>query len=151
VAQEAVTAHTAAGTALGTPSYMPPEQFADASHVDLRADIFSLGATLYQMLAGQPPFRGDTFHEIMKQVEEADPGPLPGHVPAEVQGLVAYMLAKRPERRLQTYDELIAAMQKAQHALGETEEHVIQKIATVAMPTTIPELKAGGKTVRPAT
>ena len=76
---------TAAGLALGTPSYMSPEQFADASQVDHRADIFSLGATLYHMLSGEVPFKGDSLFSLLKQVEEAEPRPAPVPVPAAVE------------------------------------------------------------------
>ena len=82
--------------ALGTPSYMSPEQFADASNVDHRADIFSLGATLYYMLSGDTPFKGDSFFSILQQVNEADPGPLPRHVLLEVEQLVLRMMDKAP-------------------------------------------------------
>jgi serine/threonine protein kinase len=138
--QQNATFDTAAGVALGTPSYMSPEQFNDARRVDHRADIFSLGATLYQMLAGSPPFRGDTFFSLMKQIEGKDPPPLPRHVPAEVQALVARMMSKRAEDRFQTYDDLMKAIQTAQHSLGETDERVSKDIAAVSSPHRIPQL-----------
>jgi eukaryotic-like serine/threonine-protein kinase len=159
VARESTTAYTAAGTALGTPSYMSPEQFADASHVDHRADIFSLGATLYEMLAGEPPFRGDTFFQLLKQVEEADPDPLPAHVPAEVQTIVTRMMAKRADERFRTYAELVEALRTGQRSLGDTEEHFMGDItavsaqttvSTLSSPTVIPRLKVAGQEVRPA-
>jgi serine/threonine protein kinase len=159
VAREVATAHTAAGTALGTPAYMSPEQFADASRVDHRADIFSLGSTLYQMLAGHPAFRGDSFFQVLKQVEEAEPDPLPAHVPTEVQTVVARMMAKRADQRFQTYAELVEALRKCQWSLGDTEEHVTSSITAASAPTTvsppshptaIPQLKATGQAVRPA-
>jgi len=153
VAQEVTTAYTQAGTTLGSPGYMSPEQFADASRVDHRADIFSLGSTLYQMLAGQAPFRGDSFFQVLKQVEEADPDPLPSHVPAEVQAVVARMMAKQAEDRFQTYDELIETFQKAQRSLGGSDQHTTDDVdaastATVpwshTSPGVIPRLKATG-------
>src|SRR5262245_6005492 len=103
--QQSALAQTAVGTAMGTPNYMSPEQFADASQVDHRADIFSLGATLYQMLAGKAPFEGDSYYNVLKRVEEADPDPLPDHVPPEVVEVVIRMINKQPEDRYQTYDE----------------------------------------------
>ena len=154
VAQEVTTAYTAAGTALGTPAYMSPEQFADASHVDHRADIFSLGSTVYQMLGGQPPFRGDSFFQVLKQVEETEPAPLPSHIPENVQALVARMMAKRAEKRFQSYAELLEALQVAQRSLGDTEAHVMGGIAAASTPTmglsepdpaAIPRLKATGQ------
>lgn len=156
VAQEVTTAYTQAGTTLGSPGYMSPEQFADASGVDHRADIFSLGSTLYQMLAGRPPFRGDSFFQVLKQVEEADPDPLPEHVPAEVQAVVGRMMAKQAEERFQTYAELIDAFQKAQRSIGETGEHARGETAAASTPTVgsaptspgvIPRLKRTGQAV----
>ena len=158
-AHELTTAHTAAGTTLGTPGYMSPEQFADASRADHRADIFALGSTLYQMLAGQAPFRGDSFFQVLKQVEEAEPDPLPTHVPADVRTVVARMMAKRADERFQTYAELVAALRASQRSLGDTEEHVTGDMAAVSTPTlastppnptVVPRLKAAGQAVRPA-
>ena len=143
------TAHTAAGTAIGTPNYMPPEQFADASRTDHRGDIFSLGATLHHSLSGRPPFDASSFFAILKQIEESDPSPLPTHVPMEVEELVARMMAKRPEERFQTYSELIKALQLAQSSLGDTEEYIQQ---VVDSPTeSIPEVRVAGRMLRPAT
>src|SRR5262249_30580092 len=62
---------TKAGTSLGTPTYMAPEQFSDP-HVDLRADIYALGATVYHMMAGQPPFDGDTTWKVMSAKMQGD-------------------------------------------------------------------------------
>ena len=143
------TAHTAAGTAIGTPNYMPPEQFADASRTDHRGDIFSLGATLYHSLSGRPPFDASTFFAILKQIEESDPSPLPTHVPMEVEELVARMMAKRPEERFQTYSELIKAVQLAQNSLGDTEEYIQQVVDSPTV--SIPEARVAGRMLRAAT
>jgi nicotinamidase/pyrazinamidase len=143
------TAQTEAGTAIGTPSYMPPEQFADASRTDHRGDIFSLGATLYHLLSGRPPFHASSFFEILKQIEESDPVPLPTHIPVGVEELVAQMMAKRPEQRFQTYSELIEALQRAQGSPGDTEELIPQEIESQT--ATIPEAKVAGRILRPAT
>ena len=158
VAQEVIATCTAAGTALGSPCYMSPEQFADAARVDHRADIFSLGSTLYEMLGGRRPFRGDSFFQVLKQVEEAEPDPLPARVPPEVRTVVARMMAKRAEDRFQTYAELAEALQRCQRSLGATEEHVASDIAAISAPavSTLPEIagslqaKAGAQAIRPA-
>jgi eukaryotic-like serine/threonine-protein kinase len=147
---DASTIHTAPGLAMGTPSYMSPEQFLDAGRVDHRADIFSLGATLYQMLAGQLPFRGESVFHVMKQIEESDPPPLPSHVPAEVQNLVARMLTKRADERFQTYDELLQALRAAQRSLGETEEYVTAGILSASTSSTIPQIRVASRAYRPA-
>ncbi len=157
IALDSATAQTAAGTAMGTPQYMSPEQFADASGVDHRADIFSLGATFYQMLTGLPPFQGESFYQVLKQVEEADPDPLPAHVSVAVRNVVARMMAKRADDRYPNYDELLRDLRAASHALGETTEFTIDKteptVASTrisASTTTIPRIKLAGQTLRPA-
>lgn len=142
---------TSAGVALGTPSYMSPEQFADAGKVDHRADIFSLGATLYHMLSGEKPFKGDSLLSIWKQVEEADPAPLPSHVPLAVEELVAKMLAKRPQNRFQTYAELTEALRAAQQSLGTTEAPPTISSARESTSQIIPTAKTAGRIIRSAT
>jgi nicotinamidase/pyrazinamidase len=146
--------HTAPGVALGTPRYMSPEQFDDASQVDHRADIFSLGATLYHMLSGSTPFKGDSVFSILKQVVETDPEPLPSHVPIQVEELVTRMMAKRPENRFQTYGELIESLLAAQQLPGGEETAVTlssNPLSTPATPSTIPAAKTAGKVIRSAT
>jgi len=150
--QSAVAGPTGTGMALGTPSYMSPEQFADAAKVDHRADMFSLGATLYQMLAGRPPFRGNTFFQILKQVEEAEPDPLPDFIPVTVRDTVARLLAKRADDRFATYRELIAALRDGQDALGDGDVALTPSTTEVGLSrTTIPQVKVAGTTVKPAT
>ncbi len=75
---DATVAYTSAGVALGTPSYMSPEQFDDASQVDLRADIFSLGATLYHMLRATCRSKDVTLSDL-----EASAGGGPRPAPAD--------------------------------------------------------------------
>lgn len=155
VADETALATTASGVALGTPRYMSPEQFADARRVDHRADMFSLGATLYQMLAGQPPFRGASIYSLIKEIQEDEPDRLPAQVPAAVGQVVARMMAKRPQDRFQTYDELIGALRATQQSLGDTADYVAGAIASAASAsaasgTIIPQVRAAGHAHRPA-
>ena len=116
---------TAAGVAMGTPYYMSPEQCLDSSTVDHRGDMFSLGATLYELLTGSHPFRGKTLYALMRNVVEKDPEPLPDKVPAPVRALVSRMLAKKPENRFKTYDELLTAIRLARSAVGTNGTTVI--------------------------
>jgi len=93
---------------LGTPRYMAPEQIA-GQPVDGRADIFSLGVVLYQLLTGESPFDGDTMTTVMYQViyePAAPPTQLSGRVPPGFDYILSKALAKKPENRYQTSEEL---------------------------------------------
>jgi eukaryotic-like serine/threonine-protein kinase len=93
---------TRAGTVVGTPDYMAPEQAKNSSTVDHRADLYSLGCTLYFALTGQPPFFGGTpIARILRHQTETPP-PLQAlrrEVPTAVAEVVAKLLAKKPEQR----------------------------------------------------
>ena len=94
---------------LGTAEYMAPELLFSAMRSDIRSDLYSLGAVLYELLAGRPPFAGETRAELVRQHKQAVPPRLDRvapHVPGEVAALVHQMLAKDPLRRPQTPDEL---------------------------------------------
>lgn len=95
---------TAAGTILGTPSYLSPEQ-ATGGRVDARSDIFSVGCVLYEMLSGQRAFVGDSAVAIVTAVLRDTPTPLAG-VPAGLQRVVDRCLRKAPEERYQTTEDL---------------------------------------------
>ncbi len=94
---------TASGTLQGTPAYMAPEQVAGGPEaLDRRADVYSLGAMLYQILAGRPPFRGDSPVAVMMEALHNDPPPLrrsaPG-IPADLEVIAGKCLEKEPARR----------------------------------------------------
>jgi serine/threonine-protein kinase len=92
------TAFTKAGTIVGTPEYMAPEQ-AGGANIDGRADLYALGVIAYEMLTGKPPFAaGDAVAIMTKHLTEAPP-PLPDSLPAEVTSLVLELLAKAPDQR----------------------------------------------------
>ena len=100
----ATTAHGAAltrvGAIMGTPLYMSPEQ-CGGGHVDMRSDIYSLGVIAYQMLAGEPPFSGNTS-AVMKAHREQSPQHLRERskkIPKRVAGVVMSALAKEPVKR----------------------------------------------------
>ncbi len=99
---------------MGTPAYMPPEQAMDAAHVDQRADIYSLGCTLYDLLTGRPPFVGHTGMEVItKHAREAitPPDRLAKHVPAVLSTICMKMMAKKLEERYQKMGDVIAALE----------------------------------------
>jgi serine/threonine protein kinase/Tol biopolymer transport system component len=101
--------------ARGTPLYMSPEQ-ASAKPVDARTDIWSLGVVLYEMLAGAPPFRGESTLELMRAIVHDEPPPLrvarPG-LPAEVAAIVSRALQKEPAKRYQSAAEMRDALAAA--------------------------------------
>ncbi len=104
---------TAANAYMGTPDYCAPEQATDARKADTRADVYSLGCTLYALLAGVPPFQEETpILTILAHVDK-QPRPLPElrpDVPPELWAVVARMLAKDPAQRYQTPAEVAQAL-----------------------------------------
>jgi serine/threonine-protein kinase len=68
---------------LGSPAYMPPEQLQDPRDVDTRSDIWSLGATLYELLSGKPPFDGPSYVELVSRILSAPPKPISSRDPAQ--------------------------------------------------------------------
>jgi hypothetical protein len=105
---------TGEGVGLGTADYMAPEQAVGAARVDIRADLYSLGCTLFHLLAGRPPFgdrRGTTAKLLAHQQALAPPlRSLRPDVPAELAGLVERLVAKRPEDRFAEPREVAEAL-----------------------------------------
>jgi serine/threonine protein kinase len=111
--RDQVASLTASGLGLGTMAYMPPEQIAEAKHVKPSADAYSLGATLYHMLAGRPPFSPNNVPELLATMEQA-PAPIaslrsdcPPELAELVMGLLAKAHTKRPSLR-KTLKALVA-------------------------------------------
>jgi len=105
---------TVAGAAMGTPAYMAPEQASDAANVDERADIYSLGCTLYTLVTAQHVFKGKTIMEVMsKHATEpvVPPDVVVSRVPKNLSQIVLKMVAKRPHDRYQSIDDLIEALE----------------------------------------
>jgi eukaryotic-like serine/threonine-protein kinase len=104
---------TATGAAMGSPSYMSPEQVRNAKTVDHRSDIWSLGASLHEMLAGAPPFHADTFPALCAAIIADEPTPLKtarSDTPAELQEIINKCLDKKPEGRYSDVAALAAAL-----------------------------------------
>ena len=104
---------TSADSFMGTPEYVAPEQAADARQADTRADLYSLGCTLYYLLAGRPPFREETAMKVVMAHVNDEPKPLPElrpDVPAELWAIVQTLLAKDPAQRFQTPHELVQTL-----------------------------------------
>jgi formylglycine-generating enzyme required for sulfatase activity len=105
---------------MGSPFYMAPEQWSDED-IDVRADIYSLGIILYQMIAGDVPFKGKSVPSIMSQHLNAPPVPLAERgveVPPLLERAVRHALEKDPAKRPQTVDELVAELREAMPQLG---------------------------------
>jgi eukaryotic-like serine/threonine-protein kinase len=114
---------TMAGEVLGSPNYLAPEQ-ASGAPSDLRSDIYSLGATLYELLTGRPPFEGPTpVSIILKHVREPvrSPRQFSPDLPFPLVALTQRMLAKRPEDRPRDYDALIRELDRISPATGGAE------------------------------
>jgi eukaryotic-like serine/threonine-protein kinase len=101
---------TATGNLLGTPTYMSPEQaFGDTKRVGPAADVYSLGAILYECLTGRPPFLGVTIADTLEQVRQREPVPvrqLEPHVPLDLETILQKCMRKEPQQRYSTVAEL---------------------------------------------
>jgi serine/threonine-protein kinase len=101
------------GTVLGTPYYMSPEQIDGVGEVDARTDVWSLGAVLFEMLAGRKPFAGQSFAALASEILTAPPRQLRKirfDAPEDLESVVSRCLAKRPGDRFATVAELAAAL-----------------------------------------
>jgi uncharacterized protein (TIGR03067 family) len=104
---------THAGAMMGTPDYIAPEQARDAHGADIRADIYSLGCTLYDLLAGHAPFpEGTALQKVMGHIERPPTplGDLRDDVPSSLAQVVERMMAKDPADRYQTPAEVAEAL-----------------------------------------
>jgi serine/threonine-protein kinase len=98
---------------VGTLAYMAPEMLVAKLPVDIRADLYSLGASLFEWLTGQLPFEGHSAAELVAQHRQELPADLRGlapHLPTRVAQLVRRLLAKEPLRRPQSPRELVDAL-----------------------------------------
>jgi serine/threonine-protein kinase len=102
---------------IGTPTYMAPEQISESATVDRRADIYSLGIMLYEMMTGRVPFDADTpVAVILKHLHEPlpDPRKLCPDLPDAIVRVIEKALAKEPEQRYQTMQEMLEALELVQ-------------------------------------
>src|SRR5262249_54759290 len=103
---------TRTGEVMGTPDYLAPEQIHDFHRVDIRADIYGLGCTLYHLLAGASPFAGRSRPEkllVHRRGEPPNLAALRSDLPPGLAAVVQVMMAVRPEHRYQTPAEVAAA------------------------------------------
>ena len=106
--------HTEPGTILGTLDYMAPEQAQDAASVDIRADIYALGATLFWCLTGKPPFatEGTLIQAVTRRLKQSAPSIRNSRpeVPSELDAVLARMMALKPEDRYATPEGVMHAL-----------------------------------------
>lgn len=107
---------TMTGQVMGTPNYMAPEQAkGQVDRISNRTDVYSLGATLYALLSGTPPFVGKNLMETLRKVESASPEPLSFHgspVPLDLWTICEKSLAKRPEDRYESAGAMADDLQR---------------------------------------
>jgi serine/threonine-protein kinase len=101
------------GVLIGTPDYLAPEQAKNPKTVDIRADIYSLGCTFYFLLTGQPPFPGGVLMQKLyhhQMVEPPSGHDLRPDIPPAVVAIFQKMMAKKPDDRYQTPEEVVEAL-----------------------------------------
>ena len=128
--------NTGAGTVMGTANYMSPEQ-AKGAHVDARTDIWSLGAMLYEMVAGRVPFPGETPTETISLILQKDAAPLTRFapdVPAELDRIITKTLTRDREERYQTMKDLLIDLRNLKRKL-EVDAEIERTVA--------PEFRSG--------
>ena len=108
---------TGTGQAMGTADYMAPEQASDSRTVDIRADLYSLGCTLYKLLSGRAPFSGPEYRTTLDKLNAHVHQPAPPirrlvpDVPEELAAILDRLLAKDPDDRFATPAEVAAALE----------------------------------------
>ena len=115
------SSNISSGFVMGTVKYMSPEQ-AQGLEVDSRTDIFSTVVVLYEMIAGRPPFEGETNADLVAAILRGEPDPLSQHspdIPAELQDIVTRALSKGTAERYQTARELIGDIERLREELKE--------------------------------
>jgi CheY-like chemotaxis protein len=139
--REPVEGTGSAGTGLGTPDYMAPEEGLDPRRADIRADVYSLGCTLYRLLTGQVPFPGGAPQDKLRAHRERLPRPvteLRQEVSAALAQVVGRMMARDPEQRYQTPGETARALAPfaappAQHVLVVDDSALVREVMAGAL------------------
>ncbi|MCS6922312.1 MAG: protein kinase, partial [Elioraea sp.] len=146
ITDASATEKTQAGTMVGTPAYMSPEQIT-GGNIDRRSDIFSAGIILYQFLTGEKPFTGSGAWTIAKKIIQDNPPPpstINKGIPPVFDQIVNKALAKTVEARYQTAKELADALKGALEGKGEAQEErtVVAPFVAGAAPMPAPHVAA---------
>ncbi|MEW6210705.1 MAG: protein kinase [Acidobacteriota bacterium] len=124
---------TMPGLLMGTVKYMSPEQARGLS-LDGRSDIFSLGVVVYEMLAGRPPFEGETSSDVIAALLKEDPAPLSQFVPelpVELERIISKALAKNRDERYQTINDFLVAVRELRNEMEvEHRQKGIKRVET---------------------
>jgi serine/threonine-protein kinase len=126
---------TGTGAHVGSPRYMAPEQVRAARNVDARADVWALGAILYELCTGQPPFDDDDGESLARAILEREPSPastVSEAVPRGLSDAIAKALAKSLDARFQDVAALASAIAPFGTALGRTSAERIARVARVS-------------------
>lgn len=138
---------TQAGSTLGTPAYMSPEQLMDSSSVDVRADIYSMGVMLYEMVTGSKPYAGDMAPETISKIKKGKyipPQKIVKNLPPVVKILIRKMMKPEPEKRYKSLEPVIAKIRRYlknydTHAIRVSLAQSIISPKTIKFPSYVPK------------
>ena len=132
---------TGTGQLMGTLDYMAPEQGGDSKSVDIRADLYALGASLYKLLTGEAVYHGEQYQTLMQKVTALASKPAPpirecrADISPELAALVHRLLEKNPAQRFATPDEVARAL--APFAAGANLAALLSKVGCEGVETTV--------------